>query len=128
MLQICWQICEVTFLASLGPDFMSITHRDVMIQLIREYQSLNDTSVDYRSSPTALEFSRIVRSNRPVVFTSTSFEFVDIDSISHWPALSRWEDPGYLGDVMGDQMITVAETPDGYDLAPILSKKFRRHS
>lgn len=107
---------------------MSITHRDVMIQLIREYQSLNDTGVDYRSSPTALEFSRIVRSNRPVVFTSTSFGFVNIDSIAHWRALSKWNDPEYLREVMSDQMITVAETPNGYDLAQTLSKKCRRHS
>src|ERR1700738_3359926 len=43
--------------------------QNVMIQLIREYQELNDGHIEYRNSPpTALEFSRIVRSNRPVVF------------------------------------------------------------
>jgi len=51
---------------------MSVGHRDVMLQLIREYQSLNSPHVEYRdSSPTPLEFSRILRSNRPVVFKSS---------------------------------------------------------
>lgn len=50
---------------------MSITHRDVMLQLIREYQSLNNPQIECRDSPpSALEFSRILMSNRPVVFKS----------------------------------------------------------
>jgi hypothetical protein len=50
---------------------MSIAHRDVILQLIREYQALNTPNIEYRnSSPAALEFSRILNSNRPVVFKS----------------------------------------------------------
>jgi hypothetical protein len=50
---------------------MSITYCNVILQLIREYQALNAPSVEYRNSPpTALEFSRILNSNRPVVFKS----------------------------------------------------------
>ena len=50
---------------------MSIVHRDVILQLIREYQALNAPNIEYRNSaPTALEFSRILNSNRPVVFKS----------------------------------------------------------
>ena len=38
---------------------------------------------------------------------------IDPDSMSHWPALQKWQDLDYLRAVMGDQLITVAETPDG---------------
>jgi jumonji domain-containing protein 7 len=82
-----------------------MSYRQVTTRLVREYQELNDSQVEYRDKPTALDFSRIVRSNRPVVFR---------DCISHWPALRRWKDPEYLRETMGDQEITVAETPNGY--------------
>jgi hypothetical protein len=56
---------------------MSIGHRDVMIQLVHEYQSLNDAHIEYRHCPTALDFSRIVKSNRPVVFTGIFLQVAD---------------------------------------------------
>jgi len=50
---------------------MPVGHVDVMLQLIRDYQSLNSPIVEsFDQSPTSLEFSRILRSNRPVVFRS----------------------------------------------------------
>jgi hypothetical protein len=53
---------------------MTSGHQDVILQLIREYQALNASEIEYRnSSPTPLEFSRIVRSNRPVVFKSSHY-------------------------------------------------------
>jgi len=89
-----------------------------MLQLIRDYRSFNSPHVEYRESPTALEFSRLLQSNRPVIFTS-AFHFITkfliaIDAISNWPALSKWQSPEYLRKIMSDQLITVAETPDGY--------------
>jgi peptidyl-lysine (3S)-dioxygenase / protease len=96
---------------------MSITHKDVLLQLIREYQSFHGDHVEYLSSPpTALEFSRIVSRNRPVVIRSTfnSYPSLTVDAISDWPALVKWQDPDYLDELMDVRMITVAETPDGY--------------
>jgi len=52
---------------------MSIGHQDVVKQLIREYQSLNGIDVQvFNTPPTPLEFARIVKANRPVVFNSTN--------------------------------------------------------
>lgn len=97
---------------------MSIDHRDVILQLIRDYQSLNSAQVEYRdSSPTALQFSRILRSNRPIVFRgliAIRVFITSIEAISHWPALRKWNHPDYLRRTMGDRLITVAETPNGY--------------
>jgi hypothetical protein len=95
---------------------MSPSHYDVMLNLVREYQSLNGVQVEYRDSPpTALEFLRIVHSNRPVVFKGRpSLCLLISDSLSHWPALHKWTSPEYLLEVMQDQMISVAETPNGY--------------
>jgi hypothetical protein len=48
---------------------MPVDHRDVIIQLIREYQSLGLSQVEYFDGPpSALQFSRILRANRPVIF------------------------------------------------------------
>lgn len=47
------------------------------------------------------------------------------DSISHWPALEEWKNPEYLRRVMGNQMVTVAETPDGYNKFNNLEADFR---
>jgi hypothetical protein len=61
-----------------GRGNMSITHKDVLLQLIREYQSFHGDQVEYLSAPpTALEFSRIVSRNRPVVIRSTSLRILD---------------------------------------------------
>ena len=48
---------------------MSIHYRDIIFHLIREYRSLNSSEIEYREgTPSALEFARIVRTNRPLVF------------------------------------------------------------
>lgn len=67
------------------PSLMSINHRDVILQLVREYQSFNLSQIEYRDSPpTALEFSRILRSNRPVVFRSAlSFPIISYSGRFH---------------------------------------------
>ena len=97
---------------------MSISHKDVILQLMRDYQSFHALDVEHLNSPpTALEFSRIVARNRPVVFDSNwthIHSLTVIDATSDWPALPKWRDPDYLRRVMGSQLITVAETPDGY--------------
>jgi hypothetical protein len=50
---------------------MSASHQDILLQLIRDYQSFNSPEIEYRNvSPSAVEFSRFVRSNRSVVFRS----------------------------------------------------------
>jgi hypothetical protein len=69
------------------PSLMSIDHRDVMLQLIREYQSFNLSQIEYRDSPpTALEFSRVLRSNRPVVFRSAlPFPIISYSGRFHSP-------------------------------------------
>jgi len=98
---------------------MSINHKDVILQLIRDYQSFHTLDVEHLNSPpTALEFSRIVARNRPVVFDSNTralvHSFTVIDATSDWPAFPKWRDPDYFRGAMGSQRITVAETPDGY--------------
>jgi hypothetical protein len=46
-------------------------HADIIRHLIREYQAFNGIEIGYRDDPpTALEFSRIVYSNRPVILRS----------------------------------------------------------
>ena len=98
---------------------MSVQHKDAIVQLIREYQSFHTLEVEHlNSAPTALEFSRIVARNRPVVFDSYTLDRIPsltgIDAMSGWQALLKWRDPEYLRRVVGDQLVTVAETPDGY--------------
>jgi hypothetical protein len=57
------------FAASWHP--MTVSHQDVALQLIRDYQSFNSHSIECCIvPPTALEFSRYVRSNRPIVIKS----------------------------------------------------------
>jgi hypothetical protein len=95
---------------------MSASHQDVLLQLIRDYQSFNSHEIEYRNvPPSAVEFSRFVRSNRPVVFKSMPFLslFDHPDTISAWPALRKWKDMDYLREAMGDYVVTVAETPNG---------------
>ena len=55
--------------------------------------------------PTPLEFYRNwVSKNVPCIFTNT---------FNHWDALSKWNNK-YLSDMMKDEDITIAVTPDGY--------------
>ncbi|KAJ3407986.1 JmjC domain-containing protein 7, partial [Chytridiales sp. JEL 0842] len=51
---------------------------------------------------------RLVAENRPAVFEGAVDEH-DED----WPAMRKWVQEGYLSQVMGDQLVTVAVTPNG---------------
>lgn len=96
---------------------MRSSHYDVILSLVREYQSLNGIQIEYRDfPPTALEFSRILRSNRPVVFKGRNSFFIayPLGAIIDWPAMKMWSNPEYLREILGDQIISVAETPNGY--------------
>jgi len=53
--------------------------------------------------PTPLEFARLVHASRPVVIRGVEF-----------PALTKWTDE-YVVQRMGNQSISVAVTPNGYD-------------
>ena len=51
----------------------AICHAELLKHLYQEYRSLNPPDVEYRNgTPSPLEFARIVRSNRPVVFKSNT--------------------------------------------------------
>ncbi|XP_026691491.2 bifunctional peptidase and (3S)-lysyl hydroxylase JMJD7-like [Ciona intestinalis] len=59
----------------------------------------------YDGAPSALEFHRKwVSRNIPCLFQN---------AINHWPALEKWE-CSYLAEKLGDKVIQVAVTPDGY--------------
>lgn len=76
--------------------------------------SLGESVQVLETPPTALEFARIVAANRPVLIRG---------AISHWPALSRWTS-SYLKDTVGDHVVTVAVTPDGYADSVVDDKYF----
>ncbi|KAI7875142.1 Clavaminate synthase-like protein [Lichtheimia hyalospora FSU 10163] len=77
-----------------------------IINFIQEYQDINGTYIHtYNSPPTPVEFLRnCVHPNRPAVIKN---------AISHWPALKRWSND-YFREKMGESIVTVATTPNGY--------------
>lgn len=70
--------------------------------------------------PTPLEFARLVHLSRPVVIKGISEIYFTparptrCFSGVEFPALTKWTDD-YLVQKMGDQPVSVAVTPNGYD-------------
>ncbi|KNE67227.1 hypothetical protein AMAG_12298 [Allomyces macrogynus ATCC 38327] len=60
-------------------------------------------------TPTALEFLRHVRANRPVIFAGLA---------KNWPAMRKWTTE-YLAKAMGETEVTISMTPTGYADAPL---------
>lgn len=78
--------------------------RDPVADAIQTYHELNAAVVDeLHDGPSALEFLRFVARNRP---------FVVRQAASQWPAVQKW-DAVYLREVMRDQEVRVAVTPNG---------------
>ncbi|CED83738.1 Predicted phospholipase [Phaffia rhodozyma] len=74
------------------------------LKLIKDYQDMNGTSYETLSAPpTPLQFSKIVQLGRPVVIKGYGRSI---------PAFGKWS-ASYLSDTMGEQLISVAVTPDG---------------
>jgi len=83
--------------------------RDLFKWLSREVRDLSCARavprVDGSGGVDALAFLRDhVARNSPCVISN---------AIDHWPALTRWKDPSYLADVMGDAVVSVNVTPYG---------------
>ena len=83
--------------------------RDLFKWLSREVRDLSCARavprVDGSGGVDALAFLRDhVARNSPCVISN---------AIDHWPALTRWKDPSYLADVMGDAVVSVNVTPNG---------------
>ncbi|KAF7194055.1 Bifunctional peptidase and (3S)-lysyl hydroxylase Jmjd7 [Pseudocercospora fuligena] len=75
-----------------------------ILHLISTYHELNVSAVDeLHSVPSALEFSRFVRRNRP---------FVVRNAARNWQAVHAW-DARYLAQTMLEQSVNVACTPKG---------------
>lgn len=60
---------------------------------------------ELRHAPTALEFSRFVQRNRPVIFRGLGFDL-------QIPAMQRWTED-YLKEKLGDSQVKIAATPEG---------------
>lgn len=56
-------------------------------------------------APSALDFSRFVQRNRPVVFRGLGFDL-------QIPAMHKWDEK-YLCEKLGDGEIKIASTPAG---------------
>jgi len=78
----------------------------LLVNLAEEFRelSLGEEVQVLENPPSALEFARIVAGNKPVLIRGAT---------SHWPALTKWNS-AYLKDTIGDHVVTVAITPDGY--------------
>ncbi|MBW0507267.1 hypothetical protein O181_046982 [Austropuccinia psidii MF-1] len=88
-------------------------------QLILEYQALNDAVINeiHDRIPTALELSRMIASNRPLVIRSynqlqKSRSMQDSDGFHAMKAFDNWSE-SYLIERLGSQLITIARTPAG---------------
>ncbi|KAF8138280.1 cupin-like domain-containing protein [Boletus edulis] len=76
--------------------------RELLKWISREYFDMNGSSYHVLDRPpTPLEFARLVHLSRPVVIKGVEC-----------PALTKWTDD-YLVQMMGDQSISVAVTPNG---------------
>eukprot|EP00118_Oscarella_pearsei_P002479 m.10678 g.10678 ORF g.10678 m.10678 type:complete len:160 (+) comp22553_c0_seq1:436-915(+) len=80
---------------------------EAFISLSREARDLylpSEVAI-LEAPPSPLAFHRDwVSPNKPVLIEN---------ALSHWPALSRWNDD-YLRDKLGHKEVTVAVTPNGY--------------
>ncbi|KAI8827155.1 cupin-like domain-containing protein [Fimicolochytrium jonesii] len=86
------------------PEVTSQTILDVLISQAREARTFRSSHVSrLPAPPTALEFSRLVRDNFPVVIEHVA------DS---WPAMERWRSKMYLEQKV-TKPVTVAVTPNG---------------
>ncbi|KAJ1658178.1 hypothetical protein IWQ61_002536 [Dispira simplex] len=73
--------------------------------LVTEAQELTLASVtELTQLPAPLEFMRYVARNQP---------FIVRDGAKDWPALKKWSNE-YLKQRLGEQLVTVAITPNGY--------------
>lgn len=76
-------------------------------KLCRDYQALNSSfATELHHTPTALEFSRFVSSNRPLVVRNHG---------ANEPALTKWTNQ-YLIDSLVDKPVKIAVSPDGLAL------------
>lgn len=81
--------------------------KSTLKRLIYNYQSLNSQfPSEISHSPTPLEFSSFVGSNRPLVLRGEG-DRMGMKAISDW-------DESYLCEKLGDSLCDVAVTPDGY--------------
>lgn len=73
-------------------------------KLCRDYQDLNSSfATELHHTPTALEFSRFVSSNRPLVVRNHGADE---------PALLKWTNQ-YLIDALDGKQVKIAVSPDG---------------
>jgi hypothetical protein len=78
---------------------------DPIIELLITYNELNCSSIEELSeAPSALEFMRFVKQNRP---------FVIRGGASDWEATTTWN-VSVLKDLLKGQSVNVAVTPKGY--------------
>jgi jumonji domain-containing protein 7 len=82
---------------------------DPIIELLTTYNELNSSRIDELSeAPSALEFMRYVRLNRP---------FVVRGGAKDWSATQTW-DIKTLKELLEGQTVQVAVTPAGYICTP----------
>jgi len=86
-------------------DEINFIH-EPFIQLSQEIRELGLTNIQRIPAPPApLEFYRdYVSANRPVIIEG---------AVNHWPAIDLWPNNSYLLSRLGDNLISVAVTPDG---------------
>jgi len=98
---------------SINPDFDSTSNMDPtpfklldpIIELLTTYNELNSPRIDELSEvPSALEFMRYVRANRPFVVRGAARD---------WSATRTWN-VETLKDLLEGQSVQVAVTPAGY--------------
>ncbi|KAI7864048.1 putative pla2g4b [Spinellus fusiger] len=87
---------------------------EALVAFVKEYQEINGSAVlTFDQPPTPLEFMRAcVHPNRPAIIKG---------AFDHWPARTLWTN-GYLCSAMGESLVTVAATPNGYADAVTLDK------
>ncbi|KAI8149323.1 putative pla2g4b [Fennellomyces sp. T-0311] len=85
---------------------MSAHMEEQFVKFIEEYQEINGSHIHvYDAPPSPVEFLRnSVHPNRPAIIKN---------AFSHWPAYTLWTNE-YLRDKIGDSIVTVATTPNGY--------------
>lgn len=86
---------------------LSLSALEASLQaLVKDYDSFNPSFVtEFSRSPTALEFSRFVSANRPLVIRGQGVR-------ERVPALEKWTN-AYLTAALGGKKVSVAVSPDG---------------
>lgn len=75
-----------------------------------------ETNISRIGVPSPLVFYRdYVSRNKPVIIKG---------ALDQWPALSKWSNPEYLRHQLGDKLVTIDITPDGYGDSVKLHKYF----